>query len=464
MNEPVINDETRHKLLTESADHEGHAQCLLCLYPDRFHFTPSHGWLVWNGRYWQQDGAEAAVERAATNVLKLRRGLAAEAEKMEIVKSARGWRTNVVGTRDQFRKCAEIQINIGRFDNMPDLINCANGVISLKTAELLPHSPTRKFTYCLPVAYKPGAPAVGWLEFLSSLGLSQATIDYLQVAAGYSMTGHTSEEVMFYLYGLPRSGKGTFTEVMLSVLGELGTGVNFRSFTAERYGDTSNFDLAPLKNKRFITASESDRFKGLNTSVIKQITGGDEIYCSYKRKDHFSYRPQFKLWLTSNWPANADVDDDAAWGRLRIIKFGRSFLGQEDKGLKARLKSAESLEGVLAWAVAGARQWYAAGVSGLSVPDEIQTETNFHRELLDNIGQFINECCEIVTGIVTGDEPNYTVGSDLYHAYAQWCTEQDYTPYGRKRFTSSLVARGFSANVKKLRGVTTRVYEGIRLR
>jgi hypothetical protein len=41
---------------------------------------------------------------------------------------------------------------------------------------------------------------------------------YLQEALGYSITGHTSEECLFYIYGPPRSGKGTMWETFLALL------------------------------------------------------------------------------------------------------------------------------------------------------------------------------------------------------------------------------------------------------
>jgi hypothetical protein len=60
---------------------------------------------------------------------------------------------------------------------------------------------------------------------------------------------------------------------------------------------------------------------------------------AFKHKDFFEYKPQFKILLTSNHQIKGDVNDDAFWGRLRIIEFPHSFLGREDKTLKARMQS-----------------------------------------------------------------------------------------------------------------------------
>jgi phage/plasmid-associated DNA primase len=75
------------------------------------------------------------------------------------------------------------------------------------------------------------------------------------------MTGRTSEECLFYLYGPTRAGKGTFTETIMALLGQpVGKEVNFTTFTSKRDGDTQNFDLAPLKPARYVTASEDNKY------------------------------------------------------------------------------------------------------------------------------------------------------------------------------------------------------------
>ena len=193
------------------------------------------------------------------------------------------------------------------------------------------------------------------------VGGGPAVIDYLQMAVGYSLTGHTSEECLWYVFGPSRSGKGIFTEVMLALLGSpLAIEVDFATFTAKREGDTQNFDLAPLKPTRLVITSKSNRYEVLNAGKIKQLTGGNYVRAAYKHRDLFTYRPQFKAWLVSNQPVNADVDDDALWYRVKVLEFPNGHAGQEDKTLKPRMKAADTLRGVLRWAVEGAKRWYAA--------------------------------------------------------------------------------------------------------
>jgi putative DNA primase/helicase len=450
------DEELTQFFLKQQLDHEGHALCTGAMYPGLYRFTTTHGWLKYNGKFWDGEGAEQSAERAITATLTKRREIFAGIEEFKKARLCAGWRQNVTGTKAQFAKMADVFTNISEFDRSKDLINCRNGVLDLRTGEIVPHEPNQLFTYCINAEYSAfdATQAGFWVDFLKSCGLDDEMIDYMQIALGYSLTGHTSEEVLFYIVGMTRSGKGTTMETLNHILGDLSSGVNMETLTAKRYGDTSYFDLAPLKNKRFITSSETQRNGQLNAAFIKKITGGDDIYCSFKRKDHFKYRPQFKVWITSNFEVNTDVDDDAAWGRLRVIHFPNTFLGKEDKGLKQRLRRQESLNCIFSWIVQGAIKWYAIREQGMPLPQQIVDKTAEHRQALDSVAQFIEQCCRL-------DEYAFSIGGALHSQYKTWCEDEGYFPVGRKRFTQSLAAKGIIGDSRRVGAKTQRGYAGI---
>lgn len=446
-------------LLTSPADHDGHALCVMAAYPGKFLFVEAYGWLYYNGKFWQREAAEAELGRAIIQTLRARRAAAAAAEKYELVKACHGSNGNVAGTRDRLKdRVTEL---VDCFDNDPDRLNCANGVLDLRTGKLAPHKAEQRFTYCLPVDYDPAADRGPWLEFLEEVLESSEMVEYLQSAVGYSITGQTWEENLFYLYGPPRSGKGTFTETMIAMMGTpLAVEADFQTFTADRGGDTQNFDLAPLKPCRFVAASESNKNQSLNPAKIKALTGRNYVRCAFKHRDHFQYQPAFKIWLSSNHPVNLDVDDDAAWGRVRVIKFPHSHLGSEDKALKGRLTSPETLRGVLAWAVEGARLWYGLiehNGQGLPLPGRVEEETREQREKQDNIKDFLEECC-------CPDSDGFIPSGELIQAYNTWCESNGVTPKQRKQFTSSIERKGYQGSVqRKINGRNIRGFVGLKL-
>lgn len=446
-----LDTSTRAYLLNERDDDEGNARCLHKLYGHMFLYCDAYGYLYWNGKYWETENAEAMLQQAAIITLRKRQAVAAQAGRNQL---ARFCTASAKRVRDCITMLkSRISVSVGDFDKSPRLLNCANGVVDLANGQVTPHDPTQRFTYCLPVAYRPDADQTLWTDFLKDVvGGGPEVIDYLQRAVGYSLTGFISEECLFYVYGPTRSGKGTFSETLLALMPRpLAVEVDFTTFTATRDHDTQNFDLAPLKPARLIFASESNKYQTLNSAKIKSLTGGDEVRCAFKHRDHFEYKPQYKVWLLSNQPVNADVEDDAVWGRVRVINFPNSFLGQEDKSLKWRMRTEKTLEGVLAWAVAGAIRWHASQY-GLIAPDSVKAETQKHRLDLDYVAQWLDECCQIHP---THFEPNHRI----YQSYKDWCTDNGITPKQQRGLTLSLKGKGFLVN--ELRWMNGKAMRGV---
>jgi putative DNA primase/helicase len=427
------------KLASFSADDQGHAEAVFHLYGKYMAYNEAYGWLIWNGTHFA-----SSIQRINTlivEVLRRRQRAAAHLERTDLAKVSRSMAGTVSATRSMLENLAYVPVE--EFDNEPDLFNSHNGIVHLRTKVLVPHDPVYRFTWCSPVNYNPNADRTQWLDFLKSTLASPIMIKYLQEALGYSITGLTFEEVLFYIYGPPRSGKGTTTETVMAVIPRpIAIEVDFNSFTAKREGDSQNFDLAPLKGARVVFASESNKFQSLNPAKVKSLTGGNEVYCSYKHKDMFTYKPQYAVWLSSNHEVNADADDDALWGRVRVISFPNSRLGQEDKRLKQQLQSPENLEAVLAWMIDGASMWYQREGKGLETPQEVKDLTTKQRSGQDSVGLWIEECCEIKEG-------EWVANTIVRISYENWCEANGYEPKKAKGFAQSLEAHGLDTSVQK---------------
>lgn len=446
------NDDLVHTFLTETADDDGNAKCAYVMFGDKFLYAEAWGWMQWTGTHWIRDQSEAVIDRALMAMLKERRLAAVHADKDAIVKATAGTAKRVRDTKTVFRSM--IAVDVDAFDQDRDCLNTISGVLNLCTGEVTPHAPTHRFTYCIQIPYEPTADDKPWREFLiANVAGGEELLDYLQMAVGYTLTGHTSEECLWYIYGPSRSGKGTFTEVLLSLLGSpLGIEVDFATFTSKREGDTQNFDLAPLKPTRLVVTSESNRFETLNAGKIKQLTGGNYIRAALKHRDHFTFQPQFKPWLVSNQPVNADVDDDALWYRVKVLEFPTSHVGEEDKGLKPRMKAKENLQGVLRWAVEGAMKWYASP-NGLKHPACVSQATQRHRDEIDFIAMWLSE--DTVT------DPEYWVSNDMaYQSYKHWCIRGGVSPKQLRGFLRALRGKSIQTDVLKRDG--ERVHKGLK--
>lgn len=443
--------------LSQSADDEGNAQCVKHLHGDKFLFCNAYGWLQNVGTHWEYEGlAEPSINIAITETLIQRRMAAVKADRENIIKATKPTATNKENTKRQIKD--RLWADVNSFDDKQYLLNSKSGVIDLRTGRMVSHTPSDRFTYCVNAEYGMDANCTVWLDFISkSVKDFDKINEWVQMACGYSITGYTSEEIMFYLYGPSRSGKGTFTNAFLKMMGQpLAKGVNFSMFTAKREGDNQNFDLAPLKPCRFIAASESGKYQSLNEAAVKQITGNDPISASFKGKDGFTYFPQFKIWLASNHPVKGDVDDDAFWGRVKVIEFPNSHLGEEDKSLKNRMQSPDCCNALLAYLVEGARMWFNEP-KGLITPTPVKESTAKQRLELDEIQRWLDEKTERKEGA-------NTTNSDLYASYEAWCEANGVEPKRSNMFGRSLSAKGLEASPVRKPGMNPqRGYKNILL-
>ena len=447
------------ELLTQGAHDEGNAQRLLRRYEGRFVYNDAWGWMCRSRTHWTTEGAEAVLDRATVDTLSATIEAALKSGKAdqykELISRSIPTSSRVQGAKYLFASL--VYTSPSTFDQDPDLLNCPNGVVDLRTGELRHHSPNDRFTHCTAVDYRPGADPSPWVNWLTEAVGGKQVVDWLQMAVGYSFTGHTREEVLFYLYGPSRSGKGTFVETLLDLLRTPLADVDTcDTLPPPRQADPQNFNLAPFHSARLIGASESTSHERFNEAKLKQLTGGDKIQAAFKHKTPFSYRPKHKIWLASNQPVNADPDDDAVWGRLRVIAFPHSHLGSENKSLKEQMRTPAVLEGVLAWAVQGAMRWYKLGSKGLPELENSAKLKQQQRETLDAIGMWIDESC-------LKDDSYFAASSQLYRNYSDWCKDNGVTAKMQRGFSESLKRKGYRDTRQRINSKLVRGFYGLKI-
>ena len=415
-------------------DDAGNGDALAYALGERYLYSDRMGWLRWMGTHYERENAERILEADAVEVLRRRRAAAVLAGKESIVQASK---PSMQRVRAAIQRLAGLRaVPVSSFDNQPHLLNARNCVIDLRSGAILAHETGYRFTTCINAEYDPTADYTEWVGWLrQTVKGGDEVVQWLQAWLGYAITGSTALEQLLYIYGPTRSGKGTLTETLLTLMGGLARTADFSSFT--KRDDHQNFDLAALRGARLVVAGEGMRAGELNAAKIKLLTGGDEVSCAYKHRDIFTYKPQYKLVLVSNHKLNVDVDDDAAWARVRVLEFPNSHLGREDIGLKERMKRPDNLRGVLAWLVEGAKRFYACAGEGkaLPTPDIVIASTRDHREALDFVGQWMTERLERANG--------QTDAQACWQNYKAWCEANGVlNPKGIRAFKEALERRG----------------------
>ena len=196
------------------------------------------------------------------------------------------------------------------FDKDPDVLGTPSGYVCLKSGKLEPADPKAnitKITGTTPAAM--GTKPTRWLKFLDEVfGTGSPIIGFMQRVLGYALTGHTSEEIILFLYGTGRNGKGTMTETITYILGDYVRQIAPSTLLYTQQKEHST-EIAGLAGARVILGSELPAGKYWDEQVIKQLTGGDTITARYMRQDFFDFKPEFLPIMSGNSkPRIRDVD------------------------------------------------------------------------------------------------------------------------------------------------------------
>ncbi|MDP4086009.1 MAG: phage/plasmid primase, P4 family [Bacillota bacterium] len=399
-------------------------------------------WLLWNGKTWVED-RKKQIERIAIKTFREMYSEAAKEDDMgrrnELVKWAQASEKSSVFLNSISRAEAMLPISQEELNTDRYKLNCTNGVVDLKTGNLIPHDRNFFMTKNTYVEYDISASCPIWIGFLESImkdeqgNIKQELIDFLQKAIGYTLTGDTSEQVAFFLWGTGRNGKSTFINIVKEILGDYGKQTNSDTFTSKMNDSGINNDIARLHSARFVSAVESEDGQKLSEALLKQLTGGEPITARFLRKEFFEFLPEFKIFFTTNHKPIVKGDDEGIWRRIRLIPFTHTIPKENvDKLLPEKLRS--ELPGILRWAVEGCIKWQQ---EGLGEPDEVKAATDEYKEEMDLLSNFIEECC------VTMPAAKVTV-NDLHKVYMKWADENGEYPMKLRAFSSRLQMRGFS--------------------
>ncbi|WP_292295015.1 phage/plasmid primase, P4 family, partial [Marivita sp.] len=336
------------------------------------------------------------------------------------------------------------------FDKNKMLLGTPGGVVDLTTGQLRPAQRgdmLTKLTTCEPAT--PGSTPSLWLQFLHDIFEGDAElIEFMQRAAGYALTGLTTEHKLLFLYGTGRNGKSVFLNTLTHIWGDYSRRAAAETFLNSQ-GDKHATGLAGLQGARLVAGSELPVGKTWDESVIKDLTGGDRMTARFMRGDFFDFDPQLTLMIAGNNQPSFRGVDEAIRARVVLVPFKVTIPPEKrDKGLADKLLA----EGpaILRWAIDGALQWQARG---LDVPVKVQEASAEYMDDEDTLGQFLAD-------ETTADSGGFVSNADLHVRFAYWCEKQGLRPWTQHTLTKEMKSRGFEV----YRRTNARGFVGVRLR
>ncbi len=413
-------------------------------------------WFHWLGTHWQQDNS-GHIEYLSKETMKSIHGEAEVADdkerRIELSKWAitceNGYHLELMAKRAQSE--FGIPIQESELDRDLMLFNCLNGTINLETGKLQEHNASDLITTCVPINYDKNDKCPLWLDFLGFVTAGDKDLQgFLQRAVGYSLTGNTKSQVIFLLYGLGENGKSTFTMTIRKLMAGYGERLNAEDLMIKDKGNGGPKEgIANLKNKRYIIGSELQDGRKLDTSLVKDMTGGETIKARRLYEHDVEFTPTFKLWLYGNHKPIITDSTISIWRRMKQIPFVVS-IPKEKRDDDLQLKLEAELPGILAWAVEGCLEWQK---HGLNEPSAVTTATAQYRQDQDILGDFLEDCC-IIEFLANVQK------TELKAEYLNWCQTNGVDPVTQKIFKARLIEKGINdGRINK-----TRYWTGLRLR
>lgn len=368
------------------------------------------GWLWWDGRRWLARSDEELVEAVRRALLRLSSRVVAAGDS-DAIKSVSG----LLG-RSRINNIAALMKGVtsasaGSFDQEKDLLNVNNGVVDLRTGDLLPHDRKHRMTKITDADYEPGATHPDWDSVLASL--EPEVMDWMQVRFGQAATGWaTSDDVLPVGVGGGSNGKSTLLAGIFAALGEHVTLVPDKLLRSSPSDHPT--ELMTLFGARVAVIEETPEAGHLDVQRLKAVLGTPRITARSTYKDNVSWEATHSLFLMTNYAPQIRETDHGTWRRLALVKFERTFPKKD--GFRTAMLSGVGgrREAVLAWLVDGAVRWYEAGGTMPDAPEKVLRDTQVWRGETDQLLAFFQE------GMVEKDIDGCILTSDLLEIFNRW--------------------------------------------
>lgn len=407
------------------------------------HCVSTKDWYVWERLRWECDVHECLMMQRACE---FSRELCERAQEMPTLSEAKmmAHRGNVLGNYPRLRAMLNIARSDPRvtipdtsvWDANPHLLGVKNGVVDLRTCQFVPPQREMMVTKTIATSYVEGAPCPKWDAFLEQVLPDPEVRHFLQVSAGYWLTGDTSAQCFWFLYGSGANGKSTFLETLFRLWGEYSQRAN-AMLTLSLNSREAGIELSSVPGKRLVVGSEVSDGMRLNESLVKDLTGGDTITGRGMYKDTITFRPVAKMVMFGNHRPTISGTDGGMWRRVRLVPFTQ-VIPEEQRNPRLPHELLAEFPGILNWCLRGLAHYHT---HGLPTPPAVHHATETYREDSDPLGEFLEESTQRME-----ESSERVLLNELYQKYGTWCAESGRKhPLSRQTLRMRLEERGYTS-------------------
>ena len=304
-----------------------HTAVLAAAWRDRYRWATHEGtWRRWDGRVWEEL-PEAVVVAAAQHVLRQHyaRCLAEyqgadEDKRLRTLHAACCRHSSVVGGLAFLKGEPGFHTPFADWDRDPYLLNCADGMLDMRTQTLRPHDPAELCTRIVAWPYGSTDTSGAWQRHLE-LCLPNANVRrQVQRDLGRALVDAVLEESLPIWLGPGKNGKSTTERALTHGMARYGKRAAPGLLVASKY-ERHPTELADLAGTRLVFSEEIDDGKQLAEALVKDLTGGGRKKARFMRGDFFEFEQTFSIFLLVNHLPIITGTDTGIWRRISEIPW-----------------------------------------------------------------------------------------------------------------------------------------------
>lgn len=364
---------------------------------------------------------------------------------------------------------ADTYIEQDEFFKIRDIWKLAveNGVINLKTKELLKFKPEYYFFNKLPIKYQPDNLCEETIKFFKEILADEKEIDVIQELFGYLLLRDYKIEKAFMFLGTGRNGKGKTVELMKRFVGIENTcNIPIQSMTDD------SFNIGELFNKLANIGADISNTVLKETGMFKSLTGRDLISAQRKFLTRVKFTNYAKMIFCANELPITYDKTIAFFNRWIILDFPYTFLSQKeielipdkerenvklaDTNIIDKISSEEEMTGLLNWALIGLHRILKQGDFSYS-PSTTEVKNTWLRKS-SSLQAFIMDFIEI-------DYDGKIKKNDFRKIYSSYCREFKVRSVSDKLIVKEL-SEGMGAFEERMRNeeIDVRYWCGIKFK
>jgi len=385
-------------------------------------YRPGAEWVYWGGTHWERSEG-GAFDAALCKFM-----------------DAQGWQDRGTGLKNTMVRELEARLRVSAVEwDSPDKIAFANGTYDFIQQKFTQgHDRSDRITKVLPYKWNPEASCSTWLKFLNdATGSDQQLIDLLQawvrrVIVPMPPGRKADVEKSLDLFGPKGTGKGTFLDVLIALVG----GANaIGSASPRTFKDAEA--LSSLVGKRL--AVDTDAFGFLEgVGEYNKVVSNEPVDVRIMYKGTSMQRLGVIVVRAYNSFIDVPSGSEGLDRRLCVVPF-RNRPQNLDPFLSGKLQS--ELSGIVAWA--------------------FQINEEEMRKRLQGSGN-VAAVAEICSERFEANNPEYRFlleyyasgsisvkAGELYNKYREWCKDNGHTAKSSVKFAPAISALGCKKSATK---------------